>query len=284
MNVDQCGRCEGCLEETPYCVDGFRIAMGYGRKSPLRRDNTIVHGNFFSQSSFATHALTPERTLVKVQKDIPLDILGPFACSGVTGAGGVLTGLVCRPNSSIAIFGAGGVGLCAVIAAQIAGCKTIIAVDMKPQRLALAAELGATHIVNAIEIDPVEEILSITEGGVNYSLECAGSSRAIKQSVEALRDRGLCGLTGQVRPGEEVSLNPYTFLAGRTLRGLVRGEVPPKRLIPKLLEFYKQGRFPIERIIRYYSLDQINEAVEDMACDRTVKAVLLPNGAEPSAA
>ncbi|MCL4797285.1 MAG: protein kinase [Bryobacteraceae bacterium] len=180
-------------------------------------------------------------------------------------------------RSDIWAFGAGAVGMCAVMAARVAGCTTIIAVDTKDNRLRLAQELGATHAINAAVTDPVQDIQGITRGGVNYSFESTEVTKVIRQAVDALRPLGVCGMVGQVPPGEEVSLDPWTILLGRTLRGIIQGDAIPQILIPQIVELYLQGRFPIDRLINYYPLEEINEAAADSEQGAVIKAVLRPN-------
>ena len=277
-----CGMCPNCLHGTPYCENAWQVLYGMARAdgSPTMHQGTdiIVHGNFFGQSSFATYALARAESLVKVRDDIPLDMLGPFGCSIETGAGAVFTSLGCSAGSSLAVFGTGAVGMCAIMAARVVGCTTIIAVDLKPNRLQLASELGATHTINAAEDDPVDAIQQLTNGGVHYSFESTGVAPVIRQAVDALRPLGVCGMVGQVRPGDEVSLDPNTILLGRTLRGIVQGDAVPQTLIPRIIELYLQGRFPIDRLIQYYTLDEINQAAADSERGTVIKAVLRPNG------
>ncbi len=280
IGFNTCGKCPACLMRTPYCEDVLRVRLGLDRLdgSPtMRKGQDAVHGNFFGQSSFATHALCEEASLVKVRSDVPLDVLGPFACSVETGAGAIFTSLRCAPGSSLAVFGAGAVGMCAVIAARVAGCTTIIAVDMKANRLELAQDLGATHVINAADMDPVQEIRNFTKGGVNYSFESTGVTKVIRQAVDALRPLGVCGMVGQVPPGDEVSLDPWTILLGRTLRGIIQGDAIPQILIPQIVDLYLQGRFPIDRLIEYYPLEDINRAAVDSEQGAVIKAVLRPN-------
>ena len=282
IGYNTCGKCPACLLGTPYCEDVMRIRLGLNRLdgSPtMYKGRETIHGNFFGQSSFATHALCEEASLVKVRRDVPLEVLGPFACSIETGAGAVFTSLGCTPGSSIAVFGAGAVGMCAVMAAHVVGCTTIIAVDIKDNRLQVAQELGATHVINAAAIDPVQEIQNITKGGVNYSFESTGITRVIRQAVDSLRPLGICGMVGQVPPGEEVSLDPWKILLGRTLRGIIQGDANPKILIPQIIDLYLQGRFPIDQLIEYYPLEEINRAADDSEQGAVIKAVLRPNGA-----
>ncbi len=276
-----CGTCANCLHGTPYCENAWHVLFSMARAdgSPTMHQgkDTVVHGNFFGQSSFANYALAKAESLVKVSKDAPLDILGPFGCSVETGAGSIFTSLGCTAGSSLAVFGTGAVGMSAIMAARVVGCTTIIAVDIKPNRLKLASELGATHTINAAEDDPVEAIQELTHGGVHYAFESTGVARVIRQAVDALRPLGVCGMVGQVRPGDEVSLDPNTILLGRTLRGIVQGDAVPQTLIPRIIELYLQGRFPVDRLIRFYPLDEINQAAADSVQGTVIKAVLRPN-------
>lgn len=167
--------------------------------------------------------------------------------------------------------------MCAVMAGRVAGCSRIIAVDVKDNRLELAQELGATHIINATVTDPVQEIQHITRGGVNYSFESTGVTKVIRQAVDSLRPLGVCGMVGQVPPGDEVSLDPWTILLGRTLRGIIQGDAIPQILIPQIVELYRQDRFPVDRLIQYYPLEEINKAAAESQEGTVIKAVLRPN-------
>jgi len=181
-----------------------------------------------------------------------------------------------RPGASIAIFGVGTVGMSAVLGAAVCGCTTIIAVDTRSDRLKTAKELGATHTVNAGEVNPVEEILDTTGGGAEFSLECVGNPRVLRQAVDVLPRCGVCGLLGVVPPGTEVSLDMDGLMNGRTVRGIIEGDAIPDLFIPKLIELYSQGRFPFDRLITFYPFDEINQAVEDMEKGRVIKPILRP--------
>jgi aryl-alcohol dehydrogenase len=178
------------------------------------------------------------------------------------------------PGSAIAVFGAGNVGMSAILAARVCGCTTIVAVDVYPNRLELARELGATHTVNAKEADPVAAILEITGGGAQFSLECVGNPKVFRQAVDVLPRLGVCGLTGVVPPGTEVGLNMDLIMNARTVTGILGGDAIPELFIPRLIELHRQGRFPFDRMISYYPFDEINRAVEDMEKGRVMKPVL----------
>jgi aryl-alcohol dehydrogenase len=240
----------------------------------MHQGNQTINGSFFGQSSFATYALAYEQNVVKVRKDAPLDILGPLGCGIQTGAGGVLNALRPKAGSSIAIFGTGSVGLSAIMAAKVAGCTTIIGVDVNPKRLELALELGATHVINGMQSDPVKEILAITGIGVNYSIEATAIPKVLRQAVDSLALLGVCGVIGAAPLGTEVSLDVNSIMFGRTVRGIIEGDSIPDIFIPQMIDLYMQGRFPFDRLITFYTLDQINQAAHDSESGSVLKPVL----------
>ena len=273
-----CGSCPSCRAgQDPYCENFLPLNFSGARPdgtTTLRKGDQVIHGSFFGQSSFANFALAEEGNVVKVPKEIPLEILGPMGCGIQTGAGAVMNALQAGPGTSIAIFGVGPVGMSAVLGAVVCGCTTIIAVDISPERLKMAEELGATHTINAGEVDPVEAILELTGGGPNFSLECVGNPAVFRQAVDVLPLLGVCGLLGVVAPGTEVSLNMDLIMNGRTVRGIIEGDAIPDLFIPKLIELYQQGRFPFDRMITFYPFEEINKAVEDMEKGLVIKPVL----------
>jgi aryl-alcohol dehydrogenase len=281
LSYHACGRCANCLNGQPaYCREVIACNFGGARLdgSPtMHQHGQVIHGAFFNQSSFATYALASERNVVKVRTDAPLAMLGPLGCGFQTGAGAVLNSLRARAGTAIAIFGVGSVGLSAVMAAVIAGCTTIIAVDIKPNRLALARELGATQTINSTEVDdPVTAIREMSNGGVDYALDTSGQPAVFRQAVDALKILGVCGLIGGVAPGIDVRLEMNHLLLGRTVRGIVQGDSIPDIFIPRLIELHLQGRFPFDRLIKFYALDQINQACADVEAGHVLKPVLRP--------
>lgn len=275
---DYCGACAPCKAgKVLYCLDFFRHNFHGARPdgtTTLRKGEQAVHGSFFCQSSFADFALANERNVVKVREDVPLEILGPMGCGVMTGAGAVMNSFHPKPGASIAVFGVGPVGMSAILGAVVCGCTTIIAVDVKAGRLAMAREMGATHILNAREGDPVEAIRELTGGGVEFSLECVGNPKVLRQAVDVLPRLGVCGLVGVVPPGTEVALDMDLIMNGRTVKGILGGDAIPDLFIPRLIELYCQGRLPFDRLITFYPFDDINQAVEDMEAGRVIKPVL----------
>lgn len=281
LSFASCGTCANCQQgRNGYCPDL------YGRNfSGGRPDGTSpccdAHGErlssyFFAQSSFGDYALATERNVVKIPGDVPLDMMGPLGCGIQTGAGAVINALRPSAGSSIAVFGAGSVGLSAIMAARVAGCATIVAVDLNKERLALASELGATHVIDAAG-DAVERIRALTGGeGVQYSLECTGLAAVVRQAVDCLRLTGVCGVIGVSPLGTEVTLDMNGLLFGRTVRGIIEGDSVPDIFIPQLIELWRQGRFPFDRLITYYPLSRIEEAAQAAEKGEVLKAVLRP--------
>jgi aryl-alcohol dehydrogenase len=279
MVSPSCGGCEACVRGLPgYCASARRIKFG-GRlrdgRAPLRRGAEDVYGAFFQQSSFATHALATQANVVKLPEDLPLEVAAAFACGVNTGAGAVFNVLRPEPGSAFAVFGAGSVGLAGLMAAKIAGCHPIVAVDLHRQRLALARELGATHVVDPAEGDCVAAVKRAAGGaGARFALEAAGAPQALRQALECLAPMGVCCLAGSARAGVRAEIEMAQLQHGRTLRGCIQGDAPPQAFFPRLFEHWRAGRLPVERLIRLYDLPDINRAAADSASGRTVKAVL----------
>jgi aryl-alcohol dehydrogenase len=279
LTFNSCGACRMCVQgRSAYC-DQFAAYNFAGRRvdgsTPLHRETDDVHGVFFGQSAFATHALAAERNVVKVAPDAPLELLGPLGCGIQTGAGSVLNSLRPPAGSSIAVFGAGSVGLSAVMAAMVAGCTTVVALDLNEQRLELAQELGATHVINGADGNTVARLRGLTGGaGIDYTLDTTGAPAVLRQAVDALNQGGTCGLIGGSAAGTEVSLDMPTLLFGRTVRGIIEGDSIPHLFIPTLVNLYQQGRFPFDKLITTYPFKDINQAVEDAEKGVTVKPVL----------
>ena len=275
-----CGVCRMCKSGKPaWCADFKKLNFG-GRRADgsttMKKDGKPVHGSFFGQSSFAAYALVSDRSVVKVPNDVPLEILSPLGCGIQTGAGAVMNTLKPSPGSAIAVFGIGSVGLSAIMAAVVCGCTKIIALDIVDERLKLAMEFGATHSINSGKLNAVEEIQKLTGGGIEYTLECTGNPKVLRQAVDCLMLGGTCGLIGVAPMGVEASLDMQTLLDARTVRGVIEGDCNPELFIPQLIDLYKQGKFPFDRLIKFYSLEQINEAAEDSEKGKTLKPVLKP--------
>jgi aryl-alcohol dehydrogenase len=273
-----CGDCEPCrAERISYCLNARGLKSSGTRangSTPIRRDGAPLYSCFFQQSSFATFALAPAKDVVRVRPDAPVELLGPLGCGFQTGAGAVLN--VMRPDAgrSLVIFGVGGVGLAGLMAGKIAGCDPIIAVDRLPSRLALARELGATHALESRGGETLAEIRRITGGGAHHALETSAVPQVFRLAVDGLRPLGTCVLVGSARAGTEVSFEMPVLQGGRTVRGVIQGDSRPRDFIPRLVDLFIDGRFPLDRLITPYRFEDINRAAEDAASGATIKPVL----------
>ncbi|MES1246680.1 MAG: NAD(P)-dependent alcohol dehydrogenase [Actinomycetota bacterium] len=272
MSYDFCGACPACERGLPvYCHAFFEHNFAAARPEDTSSVLGDVHAHFFGQSSFATHAVARERNLVLLPDDVPFEIAAPFGCGIQTGAGAVLNALRPQAGSSFAVFGAGAVGLAAVMAARAVGCTKIVAVDLRPRRLELARELGATQIVDASTEDPVD----VVGATMDFSLEVTGSPAAIRQAIDVLAPLGTCGIVGAPAVGTEASFDvTFVMTAGRTIRGIVEGESRPKEFLAQLFELWRRGALPVERMISYYDFDDIDRAVRDAESGDAIKPVL----------
>jgi aryl-alcohol dehydrogenase len=282
LSYASCGVCTNCRNgKNGYCVDLYGRNFSGGRpdgSSPCRdHRGERISGYFFAQSSFGEMALANERNVVKIRKDVPLEIMGPLGCGIQTGAGAVMNALKPNAGTSIAVFGAGSVGLAAVMAAKAVGCSIIVAVDINQPRLDLAREFGATHTVNPSRGDPVKEIHALTGEGVQYSLECTGLPAVARQAVDCLRLTGVCGVIGVSPLGTEFALDMNGVLFGRTVRGIIEGDSVPQIFIPQLVNLYFDGKFPFDRLIRLYPLSRIDDAVRASEAGQVLKPVLRPD-------
>ena len=277
LSGDSCGICRKCHQGLPsYCdefVERNLTGLRHDGSSPMTDSHGLVRGRFCGQSSFASHSLVPARTAIKVPKDLPLELLGPLGCGLITGVGTVMNALRPQAGSRIAVFGVGTVGLAAVMGARLVGCEQIIAVDPNADRLKLAAELGATHCLPA-GTDTAQEIVEMTQGGVDYSVECSGATEAINAALACLGRPAWCAQVGAPPIGTSIDLDIGAVGYGRGIRGVVLGETSPQTFVPYLAELYQDGRLPFDRFVRYYDFADIDQAVSDAMTGQVVKPIL----------
>jgi aryl-alcohol dehydrogenase len=279
LSFQSCGICEFCQTgKQATCVGSFPLNFGGCRgdgSHALRTADGILNDQFFGQSSFATFSVASERNVVKVPKDLPLELLGPLGCGINTGAGAVLNVFHIQPGESLAVFGSGAVGMSAIMAAKASGATTIIAIDLVQSRLDLALELGATHAFDGSAPDLIESIQKASGGGVHYSLDCTGKAPVVRSAVQVLRNRGVCGIVGAPDPGVQLSIDANDLLGfSKSVRGIVEGDSVPDVFIPALIALYQQGRFPFDKLVRFYDFKAIEEAFHDSESGVTIKPVL----------
>jgi aryl-alcohol dehydrogenase len=281
MSFNSCGHCPSCAVDAPtYCYEFFPHNWSGTRAdgSPtLFQNGQPLNGHFFGQSAFATHAIAHERNVVRVPETmdgVPLDILAPIGCGLMTGAGAVLRAMKVRAGLPIAIWGAGTVGMAAIMAAKIAGANPIIAIDVHESRLALAQELGATHVINGKD-DITARIRDLCPAGLGYAFDTTGINRLIEQAVSLLAPMGIAGLVGASGPADMVSFNESALMGGgRRIMGILGGDSDLQAFLPELMDHYRAGRFPFDRLIGHFPFDAINEAIAASESGQVVKPVL----------
>lgn len=281
LSFDSCGHCVSCRDDAPaYCHNWFPMNFGGGRadgSTALQtRDGTPIHSHVFGQSSFATHAIVHERNAVKVDKALPLELLGPLGCGIQTGAGSVLNVLKPRPGSSLAVIGTGAVGISAIMAARIAGASTIVALDLNADRVQLARQLGATHGFKADDAGMADHAAAAgCPAGFDYILDTTGSPAVCNAAIPALAPRGELALVGAYPPGVPVEADAsFMMSGGRVVRGIVEGGADPQTFIPELIAHYQAGRFPFDRLVRYFDFADIAAAIEAGESGKVIKPIV----------
>jgi aryl-alcohol dehydrogenase len=236
-----------------------------------------VHGHFFGQSSFASHALVHARAAVRAPDDIDLDVLAPLGCSVQTGVGAILNVARPEPGSTLVVFGAGGVGLAAVLGAVLTPLSRIVVVDVNPSRLELASELGATHTIDANEIDPAEAIRDLTNGeGADYAVETSGRLAVLEGAMASLTAAGTCVVIGAPPLGSTLPVDVTNLLGrGIRMRGTNQGDSNPTQFLPRLMKLHREGRLPFDRLIHRFPFEKINEAAAEAAAGTAIKPVLV---------
>jgi aryl-alcohol dehydrogenase len=282
LSFDSCGLCPSCRAgRVVYCQHWIALNLLGGSRldgsATLTRTGRPLHGHFFGQSSFATHALVNARSAVKVEDNHDLADLAPLGCSVQTGAGAVLNVARPEPGSTVVIYGAGAVGLVAVMAAMLTPAARVIAVDVNAARLELASELGATHTVNPTDDDPVSALAELTGGlGAQCAIETSGRLNVLDQAISSLSSAGTCVVIGAPPLGSQLAVDVPNLL-GRGIRlvGTNQGDSNPQHFIPHLIDLHRQGRLPFDKLTSSYAFDHINDAARHAAEGRTIKPVIV---------
>ncbi len=280
LTFTSCGQCPNCLAGHPAYCESFlpRNLLGGTRadgSTTVRGEGGDLNAHFFAQSSFATYALAEERSVTVVSPDADLAVLAPLGCGVQTGAGAVFNILQPTPGSSIAVLGAGAVGLSAVMAAALTGAARIIVADLVDSRLELARELGATHVINSGQTDLEETLKELTGGrGVQYAVETTGSARVLEAGVRALAPMGTIGVIGAPSPGTTAAFDVNFLLNGRRIVGITEGDSTPQLFLPALVDLVLQGRFPLHKLVRRYPFRDINDAAAAAKSGEVLKPVL----------
>lgn len=279
LGFNSCGQCLKCLGGKPaYCEKFYDRNFACTRddgSTVFSEDGEQVGSHFFGQSTFANYTNVSARSVVKVDDDVPLELLGPLGCGLSTGAGAILNSLGVRAGDTVAVFGTGAVGSAAIMAAAATGATTIIAVDIHNSRLEMAKELGATHTINSKDENPAEKIKELTSDGVQFALDTTGVVAVTRQAADSLAINGTVGLVGAPAPGAEATFEVGASLVrGWKFQTIIEGDAVPQDFIPRLVHLWRQGKFPVEKLVRTYPLEHINDAFADSASGEVIKPIV----------
>jgi S-(hydroxymethyl)glutathione dehydrogenase/alcohol dehydrogenase len=270
-----CGHCDQCLTGHPNLCSNPETKRAPNDRPRLSQKGEVVH-QFINVSSYAEKMLLHENAIVKIRDDMPLDRAALIGCGVTTGVGAVLNTARIEAGSTVAVFGAGGVGLAAIQGAVIAGARMIIAVDVVESKLATARELGATHIVDASSRDPAAAIREMTNGGVDYAFEAIGLKVAAEQAFNCIRSGGTATIIGMIPVGQKVELDGFQFLSEKKIQGSTMGSNRFRVDMPKYIDFYLQGRLKLDEMItRRGRLEDVNEAFRAMKAGEVARTVLM---------
>lgn len=277
LTYSHCGECKFCVVKKPYACDDFNVMNFSGKMvdgtSRITQEETEIN-NFFGQSSFSTYAVVDYHSAIKVDKDVDLKLLGPLGCGYQTGAGAVLGHMNAQKGGTLVVTGMGAVGFGGLMAGIVAGCKNVIAVGGTPDKLKIALEIGATHVINRKEVANItEEIKKISEAGADYILDTSGSPELIDAGLKAL---GMLGHLTMVGLTPDITISPGAMMgSSQSVSSITEGCVDPHTFIPEMVSYVKDGRFPIEKLSTFYELEEINKAFEDQEKGRVIKPILV---------
>ncbi|KAK5273678.1 hypothetical protein LTR99_007751 [Exophiala xenobiotica] len=282
LSFNVCGECRQCRAGHPaYCHNHPQInhnAVRKDRSTPAASQDgsSSIRSQYFGHSSFSKISVVAERSVVKCPQEEILPSFAPLGCGFQTGAGTVLNVLKPTKDDSIAVFGLGAVGLAALMAAKYLDAKQIIAVDLVPEKLNLAKEFGATATINPKDVpDVVKATKELTNGGVDFAIDCTGVVAVIEQCIEALGPLGVAAGVGVPPVGRKIQIDPLTFLLeNKRYIGVIEGDSVPSEFIPKLVEMQQEGLFPVEKLCRIYDIADFDVAIADLKAGKVIKPVI----------
>ena len=281
LTFDSCGHCHQCEAHLPSYCDTFTSlnydAVRSDGSSPASNADGQVAARFFGQSSFSRYAIATARNAVKVPENSDLAVLAPLGCGVQTGVGGITRSLGARPGTSLVIFGGGAVGLSAIMGGVLAKCRSIILVEPRAERRALALELGAHHALDPDDGDVVEAVRTIAPGGVDYVFDTSGVTALVQSALGMLAPNGMIGLVGVPGNLEAALTLPVvpTITFGHGVKGIIEGDSEPAEFLPELVRLHAEGLLPVEKMITTYPFENINEAISDSHSGKCIKPVLV---------
>jgi alcohol dehydrogenase len=277
--MPSCGHCVPCAEGRPALCEPGAAANGAGTllsgKRRLHCDGVELN-HHLGVSGFAEYAVVSRRSVVKVDRDLPLDEAALFGCAVLTGVGAVVNTARLQPGQTAAVIGLGGVGLASVLGAIASGARQVVAIDLSDDKLGLARQIGASHTVNARDADAAEQVRELTKGGVDFAFEMAGAVRAMELAYKITKRGGTTITAGLPPPGAALPLPLVQLVAEeRTVKGSYIGTCVPTRDIPRYVALYQAGRLPVDRLMSgKLTLDRINEGFDLLHEGKAVRQVI----------
>jgi S-(hydroxymethyl)glutathione dehydrogenase / alcohol dehydrogenase len=281
LYIPECRECEYCLNPKTNLCQSIRLTQGRGvmpdGSSRFSYKGQMLH-HYMGTSTFANYTVLPEIALAKIRSDAPFEKVCYIGCGVTTGLGAVINTAKVEPGSSVVVFGLGGIGLNVIQGAKMVGATTIVGVDTNPAKKALAEKLGMTHFVNPHEIDGdlVAHLVELTNGGADYSFECIGNVNLMRQALECChKGWGVSVIIGVAAAGQEISTRPFQLVTGRTWKGTAFGGAKSRRDVPKIVDWYMQGKINIDDLItNVMPIEQINEAFDIMKKGEGIRSVV----------
>jgi S-(hydroxymethyl)glutathione dehydrogenase/alcohol dehydrogenase len=280
LYIPECRACKACTSgKTNLCI-AIRDTQGQGLM-PDGSSRFSLNGeplfHYMGTSTFSNYTVVPEIALAKIREDAPFDKVCYIGCGVTTGIGAVINTAKVEPGANVAVFGLGGIGLNVIQGAKLVGANRIIGVDLNPAKVELATQFGMTDFVNPKDGDPVEAIIDLTDGGVDYSFECIGNVNTMRQALECChRGWGESTIIGVAGAGEEISTRPFQLVTGRVWRGTAFGGAKSRTQVPQIVDWYMDGKINIDDLITHrMPLEEINTAFDLMHEGKSIRSVVI---------
>src|SRR3954463_12438698 len=282
LYVPECRECEYCVSQKTNLCQAIRVTQGQGLMPDgssrfSAKGERLFH--YMGTSTFANYTVVPEIALAKIRPDAPFDKVCYIGCGVTTGIGAVINTAKVEPGANVVVFGLGGIGLNVVQGARMAGASMIVGVDLNPDRQALGRKFGMTHFVNPETLegkDLVAHIVELTDGGADYSFECVGNTKLMRQALEcAHRGWGKSVIIGVAGAGQEISTRPFQLVTGRQWMGTAFGGAKGRRDVPKIVDWYMDGKMHIDSLITHgMPVEKINDAFHLMHEGKSIRSVV----------
>src|SRR6184192_1768905 len=282
LYAPECRQCEYCLNPKTNLCQAIRTTQGAGVMPDGTsrfsfRGKPVLH--YMGCSTFANFTVLPEIALAKIRSDAPFDKVCYIGCGVTTGIGAVINTAKVEPGANVVVFGLGGIGLNVVQGARLAGANKIIGVDLNPNRKALGEKFGMTHFVNPKEVegDLVAHLVTLTDGGADYSFECVGNVNLMRQALECChRGWGVSVIIGVAGAGQEIKTRPFQLVTGRVWKGTAFGGARGRTDVPKIVDWYMNGKIEIDPMITHVlKLDEINKGFDLMHERKSIRSVVV---------